>query len=203
MPRIRSLKPDHRTHRKVGKFSDRDYRLWVSMILEADDEGRLVVDADQLRVQTWPYHPRVTREHVETAINDIAAAGRVRLYEIDGVRYGLFPKWKDHQHPKYPSLSKFPAPLAGPQQPFPQPSPNAPPTFPQDFPPRVVELRGVELDRAEGRGEESRGEGEAGSSSSKGGQEQQQNDPKPVPAHLVGCLCSSCKPKRPTMRGTR
>jgi hypothetical protein len=50
VPRIRSLKPDHRTHRCVGKFSDREYRLWVSMILEADDEGRLVVDADQLRV---------------------------------------------------------------------------------------------------------------------------------------------------------
>ena len=44
MPRIRTLKPEHRQHRKVGALDHVSYRLWVGMILEADDEGRLVCE---------------------------------------------------------------------------------------------------------------------------------------------------------------
>ena len=80
VPRIRTLKPEHRQHRKVGAFTDRVYRLWVSMILEADDQGRLVCDAAQLRAVTWPYHPRVSLAHVEAAYRAIAASGMIRLY---------------------------------------------------------------------------------------------------------------------------
>ena len=41
MPRIRTLKPEHRQHRKLGPLDHLTYRLWVGMILEADDAGRL------------------------------------------------------------------------------------------------------------------------------------------------------------------
>ena len=90
MPRIRTLKPEHRQHRKVGPLSDREYRLWVSMILEAEDSGRLVCDATQLRAVTWPYHPRVSAAHVEAAIQGLACTGMIRLYEHHGVRYADF-----------------------------------------------------------------------------------------------------------------
>ena len=110
MPRIRSLKPEHRQHRNVGPLTDRQYRLWVSMINEADDAGRLVCDPAQLRVVTWAYHPKVTVAHVEEAIQVLAERGRVVLYAVADVRYAAFPKWHDHQHPKKPMASVLPSP---------------------------------------------------------------------------------------------
>ena len=109
MPRIRTLKPEHRQHRKVGPLTDREYRLWVSMILEADDAGRLVCDASQLRIQTWPYWPRVTIERVEAAIQQLATLGLILLYRVRDVRYAVLPSWLDHQRISHPAPSKFPS----------------------------------------------------------------------------------------------
>jgi hypothetical protein len=160
VPRIRSIKPEHRQHRKVGPLSDREFRLWISMISEADDAGRLVCDASQLRVQTWGYHPKVTTAQVEAALQQIAKVGLVAIYTVNKIRYAVFPSWKDHQHPKYPTPSKLPPPTED----FLQASPKPPPALPETLPTRVVEsrlvgLKGVETqNRGEGsRGEESNG----------------------------------------------
>ncbi len=116
MPRIRMLRPEHRQHRKVGPLSDREYRLWIGMISEADDYGRLVwPHAAQLRVLTFPYHPKVTTAHVEAAVLALATVGLIALYEVGGVRYACFPSWGDHQKPKFPSKPKLPPPLGLPQ----------------------------------------------------------------------------------------
>jgi hypothetical protein len=117
MPRIRSIKPEHRAHRKVGPLSDRSYRLWVSMMCEADDGGRFIANVAQLKAQTWPYHG-VTTEEVEAAIQAIAKLGSIKLYHVGKTRYGVFLSWAKHQHPKYPSPSRYPPP------PFPHHSPT-------------------------------------------------------------------------------
>ena len=108
MPRIRTLKPDHRQHRKVGPLDHLTYRLWVGMILEADDEGRLVADAEQLRVTIFGYHPKVTTDVTEASIQTLAQRGLIRLYDAGGVRYAVFPSWADHQRIDHPSASKLP-----------------------------------------------------------------------------------------------
>jgi hypothetical protein len=108
MPRIRTIKPEHKGHRKVGPLIDRHYRLWVGMITEADDEGRLVADADQLRVLIFAYHPRVRADHVEAGLARLAELGLIRLYQVAGVRYVDFPSWKDHQRINRPMPSKLP-----------------------------------------------------------------------------------------------
>ena len=97
MPRIRTLKPEHRQHRKVGKLSDRTYRLWVGMLCEADDDGRLICDAEHLRVTVFGYHPRVSSQAVEGAVQELSGAGLIRTYTVEGVRYADFPSWEDHQ----------------------------------------------------------------------------------------------------------
>ena len=109
MPRIRTLKPEHRQHRKVGPWSDRVYRLFVSMILEADDEGRFICDASHLRAVTWPYHPKVTVAHVEEAVQSIAASGMLCLYSVEGVRYAVWCSWGDHQKISHPYPSIYPS----------------------------------------------------------------------------------------------
>jgi hypothetical protein len=111
MARIRSLKPEHKRHRKIGPLTDRQYRLWVGMLTEADDEGRLVVDVAQLRLEVFGYHPRVKIEHVAEALQAIVASGLVTMYEVEGTHYVQFPSWKDHQVISHPSPSKCPSPL--------------------------------------------------------------------------------------------
>lgn len=162
MGRIRSIKPDHRAHRKVGRLSDREYRLWIGMINEADDAGRLICDADQLRALTWAYDRKVRVADVESAIEKLSVLGLIKLYTVKDIRYAAFPSWADHQHPKYPTPSKLPAPPADTD--FPQGSPNSPPRDQKSFPTRVVELSREELSREERtrRGESRQREGNLG-----------------------------------------
>lgn len=98
MARIRSLKPDHKLHRKVGLLTDRQYRLWVGMLTEADDDGRLNADAHQLRVMIFAYHPsRVLTKHVAADLESLAAMGLIHLYRVAEAVYAEFPSWRDHQ----------------------------------------------------------------------------------------------------------
>lgn len=112
MPRIRSFKPEWRQHPVRGRYSDRVDRLWRGMIAEADDEGRLVCDAGQLRVLIWGFHPAVTDQDVEDALLELDVAGEIRLYEVAGVRYADLPSWTEDQTISHPSRSKLPSYLA-------------------------------------------------------------------------------------------
>lgn len=148
MPRIRTIKPEALQHRKVGKLSDRAFRLWVAMLTQSDDEGRLVCDADQLRLIALGYFPRQGRSKVEAAIQEVAASGLVQLYTVNGTRYANFPSWKDHQRIDRPSKSKLPPP------PFDESSTN---------PQRVLDERstGIGSERIKDQGSEGKG-GERG-----------------------------------------
>lgn len=109
MPRIRTLKPEHRQHRKIGRLSHLTYRLWVGMILEADDEGRLVCDPEQLRVTIFGYHPKVSRALVESSLGELQCAGLLKMYAAEGTEYAWFPSWHDHQRIDHATPSKLPA----------------------------------------------------------------------------------------------
>lgn len=113
MPRIRTLKPEHRQHRKVGPLTDRHYRLWVSMILEADDEGRLICHTGQLRALTWAYDTETTTAQVEQGISELARRGLIEVYEHNATRYAAFPSWPDHQVINKPRKSRLPRPPTG------------------------------------------------------------------------------------------
>ena len=109
MPRIRTLKPEHRQHRKLGPLAHQTYRLWVGMILEADDEGRLVCDADQLRALIFGYHKKMTPSLIEDSLRTLADLKLIRLYDQNGTRYADFPSWHDHQRINRPTPSKLPS----------------------------------------------------------------------------------------------
>lgn len=109
-PRIRSLKPEHRLHRKVGRLSDHAYRLWIGMILEADDEGRLVCDPEHLAAVIFGYSSTNDRRVlVESSLMVLDGLELLFFYVIDGVEYAYFPSWHDHQKIDRPSPSKLPA----------------------------------------------------------------------------------------------
>lgn len=108
MPRIRTLKPEHKVHRKVGRLEDRSYRLWVGLVTEADDEGRFIADTEQLRALVFPYQPKLSLEKVDAALGTLASVGLVTLYRVNGTRYGCFPDWTEHQKVSHPYPSKIP-----------------------------------------------------------------------------------------------
>lgn len=108
MPRIRTLKPEHRQHRKLGPLDHVTYRLWVGMILEADDEGRLAYDPEALRVLIFGYHVKVSRAIVERSTNVLAGLGLITRYAVAGQEYVWFPSWHDHQKIDRPRPSLLP-----------------------------------------------------------------------------------------------
>jgi hypothetical protein len=107
--RIRTLKPEVMTHRKVGRYSDRAFRLFVGMLTQADDEGRLVADTEQLRIHCFGYQ-KLKTDQVVVALQEIEASGTVQLYAVRGTLYAAFQSWKDHQRVQHPTPSTLPAP---------------------------------------------------------------------------------------------
>ena len=79
------------------------------MITQADDEGRLVADPEQLRVQIFGYHPKVLRKTLEDSMSVLADLGLIRVYRNGDTVYADFPSWGDHQSISHPSPSKLPA----------------------------------------------------------------------------------------------
>jgi hypothetical protein len=110
MPRIRTLKPEAFQHRKVGALPDRHFRLWIGGISHADDEGRLVADARQLRMLIFGYHLRVTETHVNAILRELDELGLIKLYTVNGTRYLCYPSWHDHQKISKPTASRLPPP---------------------------------------------------------------------------------------------
>jgi hypothetical protein len=110
MPRARVMWPEHRAHRKVGTLTDQHYRLWVGLIMEADDDGRVLIDAFELRAKVFPFRTTVPAGAIKTGIRRLAQRRLIVLYQRAGIHYAYFPSWRDWQHPKYPTPSKLPAP---------------------------------------------------------------------------------------------
>lgn len=112
MPRIRTLKPEAIQHRKVGRLSDRGFRLWIALLTQADDDGRVVADSGQLRSEAFGYHQAVTETDVEMALQEVARTKLVLLYKSNGTRYAVFPSWHEHQriHKHHYTPSRLPPP---------------------------------------------------------------------------------------------
>lgn len=97
MARIRTIKPEALQHRKVGPLSDRTFRLWVALLTQADDDGRLVEDARSLRALVWGYQSRVVVAAVEEALSELATAGLIHRYTAGGQAILEMQDWHDHQ----------------------------------------------------------------------------------------------------------
>lgn len=109
MARKRTIDPDFWTHEKLTPLSKAHRLLYLGMISLADDYGNLKADPLFLKLKIFPLDPE-TIEEVAALRDDLAAAGVIRLYEVDGEAYLNHPKWDTYQKvghlfpPKYPSM---------------------------------------------------------------------------------------------------
>lgn len=116
MARIRTIKPSFWSDASLSSVS-RDARLLaVGLISFADDEGRFIAAPGAILGYVFPLDAAVTPAKVKTWRDELADAGIVEVYTVDGFEYGHWPHWKDHQVINKARPSTFPAPVLIPEQ---------------------------------------------------------------------------------------
>ncbi len=109
-PRIRSFKPEMISRYDIQPLNDREFRVWLTLMSQSDDEGRGVADAAHLRSLIWGTHHQVAVRDVEKALKLLARRNIVTLYTVEHVRYWFLRAWFDDQRVVHPTLSNHPAP---------------------------------------------------------------------------------------------
>lgn len=108
-PRIRSIKPEMWQDEKIGRLS-RDARcLFCGLISFADDDGRFRALPAAILGHVFPYDPDAPRK-LTGWMDELMDEGLVFIYEVDGLPYGVLPKWHSHQKINRFSPSLLPEP---------------------------------------------------------------------------------------------
>lgn len=104
----RIIKESICTSDKLNELTDFQFRLWVGLLVTADDAGRGDARPAIIRGRIFPLRDRLTVKEVDGALRALAANGCVSLYTVGGKPYYWFPTWTAHQRldrakPKYPA----------------------------------------------------------------------------------------------------
>jgi DnaD/phage-associated family protein len=94
---------------KIALLKDFDFRLWISLILLADDYGLGDARPAIIKGRAFPLRDRLTNKEIECSLKNLAAASCVNLYEVDGRPYYQFLNWSQHQQIRA-RKSKYPSP---------------------------------------------------------------------------------------------
>lgn len=97
---------------KINELTDFQFRLWVHLVTYVDDYGRGDARPAIIRGSVFPLRERITNKDIEKGLADLAGAGCVGLYKVDGKPYLYFPNWEEHQRVRT-KVSKCPAPADG------------------------------------------------------------------------------------------
>jgi len=114
MARQRFIHPEIWTDPSVGSLRPIERLFFIGCFSNADDEGRLLANPAYLRSTIFPYDDLTLDEVKTIRDNVVKTCKNVVLYEVNGVEYIAFLKWKEYQKPKYPKPSKLPPPPADP-----------------------------------------------------------------------------------------
>lgn len=121
MARIRSVHPELCRDRTLVDVSAEAERTFVRLWPHLDDDGRAIDDALLLKADLYPIHTHVTEEHVERDLRELAAAGLIIRYEVNGERFltAKPDRWVEWQKPRHRYPSKFPGPTDDGARPVP------------------------------------------------------------------------------------
>jgi hypothetical protein len=141
MARIRTVKPDFFTHPSITPLSIPARLLLLSLLTQADDEGRLYDQGAKIRGLAFGDDDRV---NIAALLAELADHGRILRYEIGGRDCIEITGFHDHQRVNRPTPSTIPAPGL-----FSAPSPNGQGVLTESSPP---EGKGRERKGREGKG---------------------------------------------------
>lgn len=106
--RIRTIKPELLENARTGRLDDEAWRLYVSMLLLADDYGNLYGDPNRIGGSVfWNGPPRNVRE----TLARLSRVGLVLEYEVSGQPYVAILGWAQHQRVDKPGKPRVPAPI--------------------------------------------------------------------------------------------
>lgn len=112
MARQRMIHPAIWDDDDVGALSLGAFKLFVALISNADDEGRLEASVRRLQGIAFRYNSSITLEEVGRFLGEILESLRsVVVYHRDGKQYIALLKWRDYQTISHPTASKLPPPL--------------------------------------------------------------------------------------------
>lgn len=110
--RIRSIKPDFWKSEKVASLPPMSRLLFIGLWNLADDAGRFRAHPSLIQGEIFPYEPHVdVGEH----LRQLAEAGLVQVYDVEGRRYGLVVGFAEHQKIDKRTESRLPPPPPPPE----------------------------------------------------------------------------------------
>ena len=127
MARIRTVKPELFSSFTMSSVSIPARFLFVGLLTEADDAGRLMDSPKKLCGILFPHDENVTERKVAQWLNELVDAGCINRYSAGQGRYLFFPNWTDHQKISHPTESKFPEPSGETPENFQSDSGDIPP----------------------------------------------------------------------------
>lgn len=172
MARFRTIDPEMRRSPDLDGASVLERYVLVSLISEADDEGRHNGDSVSVLVACFPrgVPSDVTQEAIDAAVRDLVARGLLVAYAAGGREFLALPGWKNgaswqYQYVQKPKPSRIPAPPDGvctiaPRGRAPVAVPDASDTPPVQRPETAEaapvrqledELHGIAMDRSDSR----------------------------------------------------
>lgn len=105
----RIIKDTIRTSDHIASLTDFEFRLWVGLIVSADDFGRGDARPKVLKGLVFPLVDEITPKTIANGLAGLRKKGSILLYEVDGRQYFCFPRWEEHQRVRN-KVQKFPAP---------------------------------------------------------------------------------------------
>lgn len=107
------IDPSFWTDEKLGSCSREERLLFMGLISNADDEGRLPGHPALLKATIFPYDTDVGPGEVAAWLGNLAAKGLVVTYEAGGEAVVWVKNFTKHQTIKKPTPSKLPPPPEG------------------------------------------------------------------------------------------
>jgi hypothetical protein len=104
--RIRTIKPELLEDEKTASLEDDEFRLFVALLLLADDYGNFRANPMWLGNQVW-WLKKPGRPAAEI-LEGVFQSGLVDLYEVSSQPYGHLTGWEKHQRVDKPSKPRVP-----------------------------------------------------------------------------------------------
>lgn len=111
MARIRTIKPELLEDEKTATLDDIEWRLFVSMIMMADDYGNLRAAHAKLAGSAFWGSPKPL-DVIAAALARLEAVGLVRAYRVADQVYAHLRGWDKHQRVDKPGKPQCPLPPA-------------------------------------------------------------------------------------------
>lgn len=108
MARKRMIDPGIWTNVQVARLTVLQRLLYVGLISNADDEGRLNGDPTYIKGIIFP-HDNITIQAITDALKRIAKESLIVRYRVKGSWYVQHPNWKLFQYIQKPIKSRLPA----------------------------------------------------------------------------------------------